>query len=363
MDDQFNYFNKSWLQFTGNDFEKEIGVGWKSGIYAGDFEQCDTVYTTSFRKRKAFSVELRLLRNDGAYRWIANAGVPRFSPAGIFEGFVGTCIDIHDQKMTRDELEKQVTQRTKLLSEAINNLEVSNQNLEEFAYVASHDLQEPLRKIQTFANRLKEKSTSNINGDTQLYLSKITGAALRMGRLINDLLNYSRLQKTELQLERVDLNVIVKNVLFDYDLVIQEKSAVIEVGALPEINAIPLRMHQLFQNLLSNALKFARPGVPPHLIISATPVEGAALQKYRGLPANRPFTLITVEDNGIGFDNVYAEKIFQVFQRLNGAKEYEGTGIGLAICRKIVSNHHGVIVANSQEGKGTTFTVLLPLYE
>lgn len=359
-DKMCNYFNKSWLQFTGRSFEEEKGKGWVDGVHPDDLERCIDMYISHFDARKEFYMEYRLRRHDGAYRWLSDSGVPRFSPAGIFEGFIGTCMDIHDQKMTQEELEKIVAERTRLLSDAISNLENSNRNLEEFAYVASHDLQEPLRKIQTFANRLKDKNGETLTGETKLYLSKITKASGRMSRLIGDLLNYSRLQKTD-PIQTVDLNKVVAEVINDFDLNIQDKKATIHLKKLPVLNADPMRMNQLFHNLLSNALKFSKSFVPPVINIYAEKLTDEIKNKYPSLKKELNYSMIIFADNGIGFNEEFAEKIFNIFQRLNGNSEYEGTGIGLAICRKIVINHHGLIFAESKENEGTLFKIILPL--
>ncbi|MEO5893313.1 MAG: PAS domain S-box protein [Ferruginibacter sp.] len=359
-DKMCNYFNKSWLQFTGKTFEQEKGNGWMAGVHPDDYTRYAAIFVENFDAKKEFYMEYRLLRHDGAYRWISDSGAPRFSPQGIFEGYIGTCIDIHDQKMTQEELEKMVADRTQLLSDAISNLEISNQNLEEFAYVASHDLQEPLRKIQTFANRLQEKNGEHLSENTKLYLSKITKASLRMSRLIGDLLNYSRLQSTDSTVEIIDLNDVLTNVLGNFDMIIQEKKAVINVTKLPAIRSVGMRMYQLFHNLISNALKFSKENTSPILKIYSEDLTNEARENYPLLKKDTNYTMITFEDNGIGFNEEFTEKIFNIFQRLNGVGEYEGTGIGLAICKKIVSNLHGIIFAESTENEGAFFRIILP---
>ena len=356
-----NYFNKSWLKFTRRSFEQEEGNGWKESIHPDDLEKYRQAYESSFKERNEYSLEYRMRRHDGEYRWVSEVGAPRVSPEGIFEGYIGTCIDVHEQRMTKEELEKLVAERTKMLSNAVNNLETSNQNLEEFAYVASHDLQEPLRKIQSFANRLQQKNTADLTQETKLYLSKITNASNRMSRLVGDLLHYSRLKNTEGAVELTDLNEILRNVLADFDLTIQQKNAVIKLDVLPQIPAIPTRMYQLFHNLVSNSLKFAKAHTPPEIEINAKKLSEDEKLQYSSLNKDESYTLITFSDNGIGFQQEFAEKIFNVFQRLNGTNDYEGTGIGLAICRKIVLNHNGLIFADSKEDEGTLFTILLPL--
>ena len=356
-----NYFNKSWLQFTGRSFDQEKGNGWFEGLHEDDYHAHVDCFSKNFDARKKFHNEYRLRRRDGTYRWVSDSAVPRFSPEGIFEGYIGTCIDIHDQKMTRKELEQLVEDRTKSLSDAIGHLKTSNHNLEEFAYVASHDLQEPLRKIQTFASRLQEKKKEQLSPDTRLYLSKITKASNRMSRLIGDLLNYSKLQKTDEPFEPVNLNEIILEVLSDFDYVIQEKKVNIQLDKLPQVKGVPMRMNQLFHNLLSNAIKFSRPGISPVIHIYAQDLTGTAKEKYNSLRKDCAYTMITFADNGIGFNEEFTDKIFNIFQRLNGVDEYEGTGIGLAICRKIVINHEGIIFAESKENEGTHFKVILPL--
>ena len=356
----YAYFNKSWLAFRGRKTEQEAGKGWMEGIHPEDLKRVTEVHQIHYAEQKPFSLEYRLRRKDNNYRWVSDSGVARFSADGIFEGYVGTCIDIHDQKMMTEELERSVAERTQSLIDAITQLEESNQNLEEFAYAASHDLQEPLRKIQTFSNRLAEKAADQLNEQTRTYLTKITEAALRMSVLIDALLNYSKLRKAEDDMELTDLTEIVKNVLKDFDLSIQQKNGVVNLSSLPVIKAVPLRMTQLFHNLLSNALKFSKVDTRPLINISSIPLSEEEKNTYPTLNKSIDYAVILFSDNGIGFNQEFAEKIFLIFQRLNGVSEYEGTGIGLAISRKIVINHHGLIVASSEEGEGTVFKIIFP---
>lgn len=355
-----NYFNKSWLSFTGRSAAHQNGYGWIEHIHPDDAKKVVELYESRFKETKKYKVEYRLRRNDGEYRWLAEAGAPRFSPSGIFEGYVGTCVDIHDQKRTQEELERMIQERTNLLKNAIYNLESSNQNLEEFAYVASHDLQEPLRKIQTFSHRLQSRHNEHLSAETKLYLSKITNASERMSRLIGDLLNYSRLKNTDDLLEETDLNEVINNVLADFDLTIQQKKAEINISKLPVINAIPMRMNQLFHNLISNALKFIASGTNPVIKITSQNLSESEKEKYPTLNKQTSYTMITMQDNGIGFNEEFADKVFNIFQRLNGRSDFEGTGIGLAICKKIVINHHGIIFASAKENEGSTFNIILP---
>ncbi len=221
-------------------------------------------------------------------------------------------------------------------------LERSNKDLEHFAYVASHDLREPLRKISAFAERLNAKYGDKLEGDGTLYLKRMTDAALRMQNLIDDLLAFSRVTRHSTDVESADLNDIIRLALAD----LEKSNASITLDKLPIIKANPIQMTQLFQNLLSNAIKFRKKDTLPKITVT-----------YQQTPSEHQ---ITIQDNGIGFEETDAERIFEIFQRLNGRSEYNGTGIGLAICKKIVENHNGTIHAISRPDEGATFTITLP---
>ncbi|HYJ89763.1 MAG TPA: PAS domain S-box protein [Pyrinomonadaceae bacterium] len=233
-------------------------------------------------------------------------------------------------------------------------LQQSNRELQDFAYVASHDLQEPLRKVQTFSDRLGSKYADRLDETGLDYLERMRSAASRMQILIQDLLSFSRVTTKAQPFTQVDLEQITREVLSDLEVKIEETGAVIETQNLPKVDADPLQMRQLIQNLVGNALKFRRSSVSPVIKISATNGQS---------DGHGPFYTITVEDNGIGFDEKYLDKIFTVFQRLHGRAEYEGSGIGLAVCRKIVERHHGGITAQSTTGQGSKFIFTLPCYQ
>ncbi len=238
-------------------------------------------------------------------------------------------------------------------------LEKSNRDLEQFAYVASHDLQEPLRKITTFSD-LSEQHAGNPEIQKR-YLQKISSAARRMKELIKAVLNYSRLSGNSMEFTMVDLNAVMTQLQTDLELVIEEKKAIIRTGPLPVVKGIPLQMSQLFQNLLSNALKFSEER--PVIEISVLPFTADDREALRHLSAGDEFLKIGFSDNGIGFEQEYADRIFAIFQRLHTTEKYAGTGIGLALCKKIAENHGGAITVISEKGKGTTFFIYLPLYQ
>ncbi|GAB3500070.1 hypothetical protein GCM10027341_24630 [Spirosoma knui] len=281
---------------------------------------------------------------------------------------IGTSQDITVRKQVEQELERQVAERTQLLQEANRDLKRSNDNLQQFAYVASHDLQEPLRKIQSFGDLLMANYSDQLGSGTD-YLQRMQTAARRMSGLIKDLLAFSRITTQQETTEPVSLAETVARVEEDLDMAIRESNARIDTAELPTIRGDESQLRQLFQNLLSNAIKFRSTdtsGNPVHPIIRIDYHRKAATDLPVSVkPARQAqfYHSISVADNGIGFDDKYVDRIFQVFQRLHGRSEYTGTGIGLAICQKVVANHGGAITATSQPGKGTTFYVYLPIEE
>jgi len=242
----------------------------------------------------------------------------------------------------------------------IRELNRSNRDLEEFAYIASHDLQEPLRKIAMFTERLKAKYANNLDKEGELFVERILASAGNMRMLIDNLLDFSRANRRSHTFDQVDIKNILDTVVAELELKIEETRARITFsGTFPVIEAVTSEMSQLFSNILSNAIKFRRADQPAEIA-----VRSARLNKTErhllGLPASQTFHKIEVQDNGIGFEPEYSERIFQIFQRLNGKSEYPGSGIGLAICKKIVEKHNGLIFAKSQPDQGATFTIILP---
>jgi PAS domain S-box-containing protein len=261
-------------------------------------------------------------------------------------------------KVTRDLTEKRNADLE--LVEKNRELETMNQDLSSFAYVSSHDLQEPLRKIQTFAARISEIEGEKLSEKGKDYFQRMQNAALRMQTLIEDLLSYSRTNTAEKKFEMTDLNQLLKEVQSELAETIDEKKAVIQASPLPILNVIPFQTKQLLSNILSNALKFSKADEPPRINITTDLVKGKNT-KNSHVDQNRSYRHIAIRDNGIGFEPEHTQKIFEVFQRLHGRSEYSGTGIGLAICKKIMDNHHGLITAESELDQGATFHLYFPV--
>ncbi len=263
--------------------------------------------------------------------------------------------DLYDYKQM--VLEKEKFQ--KILENKVKELDRSNKELEEFAYIASHDLQEPLRKITSFSERLKEKLPANLEPDVQLYLNRMLAATDNMRTLIDNLLEFSRTSRMSEPFVKTDLNNIISEVKADLELKIEETSTNIKTEILPVIDAIPLQMTRLFTNLFTNAIKFKGELSSPEIEIKSSVLSDEE-KEANHLRQNTRYYKIVVKDHGIGFDQEFSMKIFQIFQRLHGKAEYPGSGIGLAICKKIVENHSGRIFAQSEPDKGAEFFILLP---
>ena len=350
---ELNFFNQHWTAYTGRSVKDLQGWGWIESIHPEDAARNRDAWQRAIDTGEDFGFEQRIRRHDGEYRWHLVRGVARKDAAGRILMWIGTNTDIHEQKAFAEELEKRVKERT-------YELEKSNSELEQFVYVTSHDLQEPLRKIRMFSELLNH-SWETIDETSKRHLEKVSNTALRMSTLLKELLNFTQLSREELY-EPTDLNTIVSKVLLDLELVIGQKRADLQVEPLPVLEAVPVQMHQLFYNLVNNALKFSKAGVPPVVHISARTAEAAEVARHPHLPKDRLYYEIVVADNGIGFDQSYAEQIFHIFQRLHSRSEYSGTGIGLALCKKVVTNHYGVIYAEGEKGKGAAFHVLLPAH-
>ncbi|CAM4065678.1 response regulator [Flavobacterium antarcticum] len=348
-DGALEYVNKQWSDYSNdvNQFptkhpdDSEIWNKWKQHLMQG----------------KEFQSEIRLQHlSSSEYRYFMMKIVP-IQPSGSITKWVGTFTDIHQQKITNESLEKMVLKRTKELTIKNEDLEFSNHELQQFAWVVSHDLKEPIRKIEMIVKMIKDRFIEKDSPAVD-YIDRAVNSARRMRLLIDDLLVYARLS-AQVDCEPTDLNVVIKEVLDDLDAEMHPKQPTITVAILPEIMGIPSQLRQVFQNLIGNALKFTKPGVPP--IISVTWQQIADRSIDSPEDPNGKFCKIIVTDNGIGFDESMLHKIFIIFQSLNNRQVYEGTGIGLAIAKKIIEKHNGIITAKSKIDEGSSFIVILPL--
>lgn len=293
------------------------------------------------------TIDYRIIRSDGQIRHFKTIA-KSFKDLSGTESMIGTTQDVTDD-----------FNKSEQLKERNKELEQNIKELNEFNHVASHDLQEPLRKIQTFISRINDKEKENLSEFGIEYLNRIERASSRMRVLINDLLQYSRTNRTEKIFEETNLNEQLKNSLLELSQNIEDKKAIINHSNLPTIDAVSFQMQQLFTNLLSNSLKYAKEGVAPVIDISCTETTAKAESKLKD-KSSKKYYKIEFTDNGIGFDQENAEKIFLLFNRLHGKTEYHGTGVGLAICKKIIETHDGEIFATSKPNVGTTFTFYLP---
>lgn len=332
------YVNKKFCAISKYPPEELIGKTHK--VINSDFhpQEFFAEMWNTIRAGKVWEGEIRNRAKDGSHYWVFTTIVPSLDPNGQPESYVAVRYEITDRVLAQEQLRIHA-----------RKLEISNRELQDFASVAAHDLQEPLRKIQAFSDRLQLKAQAILPPDMMEYLERMQNSANRMQTLINDLLTYSRVTTKAQPFMAVDLNRIVEQVTSDLEVRIEKSEGRVVVESLPVLDADPTQMRQLFQNLISNALKFHRPGVPPLVTVRSTNSERAG------------YAQIEVEDNGIGFDEKYLDRIFTIFQRLHGRFEYEGTGIGLAVCRKIVDRHNGEIAARSIVDVGSKFIVSLPL--
>ncbi len=304
-------------------------------------------------------MECRIRNKKGLYKWHLSRALPVRDEEDNIIMWVGSNTEIHNQKEQKEELESAFRYRTRQLQRKNMELESANKDLTTLTYVSSHDLQEPLRKIQNFVKLIYKNDNVNLSEAGKGYLERLQISTKRMHSLIEDLLTYSRTGSQEKTFEKTNLRNIINEVLSDLEDVIQKKNAQIDIGELCEVNIIPFQFRQLFQNLIGNALKFSKHKRVPHIKISCRVKTGAELENTKLAP-HLNYCHVTLSDNGIGFDPQYKERIFEVFQRLHSFENYKGTGIGLAICKRIVENHAGIITASGELNEGATFDIYIP---
>jgi PAS domain S-box-containing protein len=302
-------------------------------------------------KPEDFVFEYQIKANDGSIRQIESSGKIFYDREGRWIKTIGTARDITRLRGYQLNLE-----------EKIKDLDRSNKELEEFAYIASHDMNEPLRKITTFIERLERKYKTELGADGKLYLTRISASVDNMRHLIDTLLEFSRTTRSNQPFSPVNLNGILKEVQTDLELKIEETVTTLNVDSLPMIDAIPSQMKQLFDNLLSNSIKFRKAGIQPIINIRCLRLNRRQKEQHH-LDSSNNWFRIDFADNGIGFEPEYNERIFQIFQRLHGKTEYPGSGIGLAICKKIIDQHKGLIYATGKPDNGATFSIILPEHQ
>jgi PAS domain S-box-containing protein len=340
--------NKQTEALTGSTRDELIGSPFKD--YFTDPGQAEEGIQRVLNEGKVTNYELTACDRDGKETVVSYNATTFYDRARRLQGMFAAARDITDRKRVEEQLKVYA-----------DKLERSNRELQDFAQVASHDLQEPLRKILSFGNRLKTKAGDSLDKECVDCLQRMTSAAARMQTLVRDLMEFSRVESKGQPFVITDLSAIALEVSADLETRVEQAGGRIEIEALPTIDADPMQMRQLLQNLIGNSLKYYRPGIPPVVRVYSHNLDGGREGSVSDGGQHRQFCELSVTDNGIGFDEKYLDRIFTVFQRLHNKSEYEGTGIGLAICRKIVDRHGGTITARSIQGEGSTFIVTLPV--
>lgn len=357
-DGTVTYYNDRVFEYSGARKNEQNTWEWSLLLHPDDLVITEQAWTTSLRTGKVYEVEHRVQMADGSFRWHLSRGFPQFNAEGKIEKWFGTATDIHNQILFKEELNRKVEERTAALSQLNEQLRSYNKELEDFAFITSHDLQEPLRKIKLFCSLLMQRASSQLNESENRYLNKIFETAGGMKTILSSLLQYSEFNERDTPVQ-VNLGEIVNVVLDKHKTIIEKKNALIQVTAQPTIKAVPHQMHELFYNLINNALKFSREDVQPIIYIETYTPQEHDLPK--GFISDRAYVAISIKDNGIGFDQEAAEKIFTIFQRFHDRNKYEGTGMGLVLCKKIVHRHGGKIWAEAKVNEGATFKILLPV--
>jgi two-component system CheB/CheR fusion protein len=353
-----DFVNRQFEMYTGMKYEEALADGWRHAVHPDDAHSLDSLWRESIEYGSDFQHEVRLRLFTGEYHWNILRAKAQTNKEGKAGNWVVTTIDINDQKQQHELLEKKVDERTRELVKMNHALEISNNDLQQFASVASHDLQEPLRKIHLYANLINDRHGEQLDG-AAVYLNKILQSSSRMKSIINNIMSYSKLSAENVEFQPTDINEMINELLEDLEISITEKNASVYVSKFPIIDTIPGQIRQVFQNIIGNALKFAKPNVPPQISITAVRVDRLSL--HAAPHPKGDYCCISIKDNGIGFDERFAETIFLLFHRLHSKDAYEGTGIGLAIAKKIIEKHHGLISATSKENQGSAFTIILPI--
>ncbi len=337
-DGTMEYGSDNWKEYSGID---GITEAWSYMMHPEDSERLTAYWNQMFAGKKGYHHEVRLKNKGGIYRWFYSVGEPVMGVDGKVNKWVGSLTDIHEQKSFTEKLEATVAERTK-------ELQRSNEDLQQFAHVASHDLKEPVRKVKTFANRLEKHGKLDETGSR--FLDRIQSASDRMYSMIDGVLSYSTIDAYQQSFQKVDLNAVIQSIETDLEVAFQKTGARIIYNKLPAIEGTEVLLYQLFYNLINNSIKFAQAGRAPQINIVSKNV----------VRESEKFVELTLSDNGIGFEEEHAKIIFNTFIRLHSKDKYEGTGLGLALCKKIVERHGGTITAKGTPD-GASFTITIPL--
>lgn len=350
----------AWREFTGQTFEEGRGWGWLQALHPDDRERTTEIWSRAVTNRSFYTIDYRLRRRDGEYRWMTVHGVPMLGENGQIEEWVGTCADITDRVAAEEEVQQLNQTLEKRVLERTAELQAANKELESFAYSVSHDLRAPLRAISGFSRILREEFGPSCPAEAHRYLGIIADNAVQMGSLIDGLLTFSRLGRQALNARTVDPSDLVRLAMADLASEQQGRQVEMRIGDLPACQADPLLLRQVFFNLLSNALKYTRRRECVRVEVGAfqfKELDGQSHACREGAPGGvmPEAPVYYVRDNGAGFDMRYADKLFGVFQRLHRTEEYEGTGVGLATVRRIIARHGGHVWAEGALDQGATF--------
>lgn len=359
-----NWYNERWYKYTGSTFEEMKGWGWKKIHHPDSVEEITAKFNNAIEKKVAWEDTFRLRSASGEYRWFLSRAIPIFDDDdGRITMWFGTNTDITNEIQLREQLnelnvslEQKVEERTQELLLKNNQLKERNEELHNYNYITSHDLQEPIRKIQIYLSRAYE---SDLNEQTKLLLDKINASAIRIRKLLIGLMNFGKSGELHKEIRVCNLRDIIQKILHINHAIIEECGAEVSFDLKHSVAGEPDLLERLFENLLVNAIKYRRKDIPLKITITSALASEEELIKTDLISVNR-YICITFKDNGLGFDPAYAEKIFGLFQRLHQELDVEGTGVGLAICKKIIHSLGGHISASAQVGEGAIFKVLLP---